>query len=106
MESGGPAGGSAASRTVGMRVAHLRRARGITLSRLASRLDVEIAVLQKVENGELEVTLHGIVRLANALGIDPSVLVGGLRADDVPDGASPGLSALAPPTGNTRDGTP
>jgi len=106
MGDGGPEG-SAASRAVGTRVSHLRRARGIPLSQLARKLDVEPPVLEKVESGELEVTLHGIVRLANALAVDPSVLVGGLRADDVPDDIQPGLSVLAQPHGPVgRGGTP
>jgi len=95
-----PTEGSAASRTVGMRVAHLRRARGITLPRLASRLEVDPEVLDSVERGEVEVTLHGIVRLANALGIDPSVLVGGLRADDAVAGPRRRLT-LAPACSDT-----
>ncbi len=66
-------------RDVGRRVAELRVERGWTQDRLASKLDVGARYLQRIEAGDINLTLDSLLRLAVALRV---ALVDLLRSTD------------------------
>ena len=72
----------------GQRLRAVRKERGWTLRFLAAKAGVHWTYLGQVERGERNVSLLTILRLAKALGIDPGVLLKGLKAD-VAEDASP-----------------
>jgi DNA-binding Xre family transcriptional regulator len=59
----------------GRRLAHLRRARGWTQSALAERSGINRSYLSGLENGERNIGLLNLVRLAEALDVDPVELL-------------------------------
>jgi transcriptional regulator with XRE-family HTH domain len=61
-------------RDVGARVAELRRAKGLTQSELAARLDSSDKHLQRVEAGQENLTLRTLSGLALALGVQVAAL--------------------------------
>ncbi|MDA8282378.1 MAG: helix-turn-helix transcriptional regulator [Actinomycetota bacterium] len=63
----------------GDRLRARRRQRGWTLERLGEEAGLHWTYVGSVERGERNVSLVNIVRLAAALGVDPSDLVGGLK---------------------------
>ena len=67
------------SASFGERLRAKRTDRGWTLKKLAGRSEIHWTYLGQVERGQRNVSLHTIVRLAEALGIDPGALVVGLR---------------------------
>jgi transcriptional regulator with XRE-family HTH domain len=69
----------AVARTFGERVRALRHDRGWSLERFAEEAGLHWTYIGSIERGERNVSLLNIVRLAAALGVDPSDLVGGLR---------------------------
>lgn len=56
-------------RALGQRVQTLRKARGWTQNDLASRADLALQHLQRVEQGRQNATTKVLVRIANALGV-------------------------------------
>lgn len=56
-------------------VRDLRIARGLSLSGLAERMDTQRSLIQKVETGDTQLTLHWMLRLAAALECYPSDLL-------------------------------
>lgn len=72
----------------GQRLRAVRKERGWTLRFLAAKAGVHWTYLGQVERGERNVSLLTILRLAKALGIDPGVLLKGLKAD-VEEAAAP-----------------
>ena len=64
----------------GARVRSLRQEHGWSQERLADECGLHWTYVGQVERGRRNLTLHNIVRLAAALGADPSVLVTGLEA--------------------------
>ena len=60
---------------VGRRVAELRVARGWTQEQFAERARLDPRDFQKIEAGELPLTLRRLLRLANALEVDPQELL-------------------------------
>ena len=69
----------AAPESLGPRVRELRRARRLTLEELARRSGVSRAMLSKIERGEASPTLIVAARVAGALGVGFSELVGAPR---------------------------
>ena len=71
---------SEATRVFGARVRERRHDLGLSQERLAERAGLHWTFVGQVERGQRNLTLHNIIKLANALGLDPGVLVGGLQA--------------------------
>lgn len=69
----------AAPESLGPRLRDLRKARQWTLETLAERSEVSRAMLSKIERGEASPTLIVAARIASALGIGFSELVGAPR---------------------------
>jgi transcriptional regulator with XRE-family HTH domain len=67
---------------LGKRVRALRLARGLSQEKLAELAKVHRTYVGSLERGERNVALINIVRLAQALGVDPSELVTGLKLDN------------------------
>ncbi|HTY70856.1 MAG TPA: helix-turn-helix domain-containing protein [Actinomycetes bacterium] len=62
--------------TLGRRVRHLRRARGLTLEQLAAEVQSSPSQLSLLENGRREPRLSLLQNLAAALGVSPAELLG------------------------------
>jgi XRE family transcriptional regulator, regulator of sulfur utilization len=84
-------------RTVGARIAELRRARGWSQERLAEVSGMHRNFLSEIERGVKGTTIVALARVAKGLGVDPSTLVD-LRADatteELRDQAQRKLAAL------------
>jgi transcriptional regulator with XRE-family HTH domain len=77
---------SPATRAFGERVRSHREALGLSQEALAARSGVHWTFLGQVERGRRNLNLHNLLKLAAGLGVDPSVLVQGLKPpDDEPD---------------------
>jgi transcriptional regulator with XRE-family HTH domain len=63
----------------GARVRALRLQAGLSQESLAHAARVHRTYVGHVERGETTATLYGVVRFAEALGVDPADLVSGLR---------------------------
>jgi transcriptional regulator with XRE-family HTH domain len=66
---------------LGGNVQRLRLKRGLTQEHLAELAIVDLSYAQRVERGEINVTLSGLANFADALGVQPGVL---LRAGKPP----------------------
>ncbi len=60
---------------VGRRVAELRAAQGLTQAALAERIGIGAKHLQRIELGELNLTLVSLARIAAALEVEPFELL-------------------------------
>lgn len=60
---------------VGRRVAEVRSEAGLTQETLAERLEVALTYVARIEQGRQNVTLRSLARVAEALGVDPRVLL-------------------------------
>jgi transcriptional regulator with XRE-family HTH domain len=67
---------------LGRRVRTLRTAKGLSQEKLAEKAKVHRTYVGSLERGERNVALINIVRLADALEVDPSELVLGMTSDD------------------------
>jgi transcriptional regulator with XRE-family HTH domain len=69
------------AKELGRRIRCTRTARLPTTSqeRLADRAGLHRAYMGRVERGQVSISVYNMVRIANALGIDPAELVRGLR---------------------------
>ena len=56
-------------RKFGLRVRQLRQKAKLTLERAASAAELDLAHWQKIEAGQVNVTLGTMMRVANALGV-------------------------------------
>jgi len=63
-----------AAKAIGVRVRQLRDNDGLTLEQASAQMDVDLKHLQKVESGQLNVTLVTILRIADGLNVAPSTL--------------------------------
>lgn len=61
---------------LGLRLRTLREAAGWTLEKAAERCDLDLKHLQKIESGQLNVTLVTLVRLAVGLRVPIATLFG------------------------------
>jgi transcriptional regulator with XRE-family HTH domain len=71
---------SSATRTFGERVRARRHELGWSQERLADACGLHWTFIGQVERGRRNITLHNILKVAQALEIDPGELVRGLRA--------------------------
>lgn len=71
---------SDAAAELGARVRTRRNELGKSQERLAADSGLHWTFLGQVERGQRNVTLHNILKLAEALGLDPAELVRGLPA--------------------------
>ncbi len=71
---------SLATETFGERVRAHRQALGKSQEQLADDSGLHWTFIGQVERGQRNLTLHNILKIAEALKIDPGVLVGGLKA--------------------------
>ena len=60
---------------LGLNVKKLRNAKGLTQEKLALQAEMGWRHLQKIEAGEVNVTLLTLTELAKALSVDPSTLL-------------------------------
>jgi len=65
------------AKALGLRLRRLREAEGWTLERMAERCDLDLKHLQKIESGQLNVTLVTLVRLSVGLREPIAALFGG-----------------------------
>jgi transcriptional regulator with XRE-family HTH domain len=56
-------------RLIGRRIAALRIQRGVTQEALAEQSDVDARYIQRIEAGEVNLTLETLVRIANVLRV-------------------------------------
>ena len=63
---------------LGERVRARRQERGWSLEGLAHRAELDWSYLGQIERGRRNLTLVSIVRIADALEVDPAELVGGM----------------------------
>lgn len=73
-----PPGGAA---VLGRRVRERRMALGLSQERLAEGTALHWSFIGRIERGQANLTLRNIIRLAEALDVDPGDLVRGLRSD-------------------------
>jgi transcriptional regulator with XRE-family HTH domain len=67
------------AREFGRRVRALRELLGVSQEELGERAELHRTYVGRLERGELNPSLHNILRVAHGLGVDPMVLVRGLR---------------------------
>lgn len=72
-------GFEAARTELGLRVRAARHAKGESLESLAEGSALHWSFVSRVERGQGNVTLRSLLRLAEALDVDPAELVAGLR---------------------------
>jgi transcriptional regulator with XRE-family HTH domain len=78
---------SDAARTFGARVRERRLALGKSQEQLAADSELHWSFLGQVERGRRNLTLHNILKVADALGVDPGELVAGLRPPPSSEGS-------------------
>ena len=66
----------------GARVRARRQALGLTQEKLAERAELHWTFIGQVERGQRNITLHNIVRLADALETNTAQLIDGLTFKD------------------------
>lgn len=71
---------SDAAQTLGARVRARRNELGKSQERLADDSGMHWTFIGQVERGQRNVSLHNILKLAEALGVDPAELVRGLNS--------------------------
>jgi transcriptional regulator with XRE-family HTH domain len=64
---------------LGRRVQAERKRQGLSQMLLADRIGLHFGFISEVERGQRNLSLISLLRLAEGLGIDPAVLVTGLR---------------------------
>jgi transcriptional regulator with XRE-family HTH domain len=63
-----------AARALGARARELRESHELTLEQASAQMEVDLKHLQKVEAGQLNVTLVTVLRIADGLNVSPSAL--------------------------------
>ncbi|ABD10273.1 hypothetical protein ThrDRAFT_01697 [Frankia casuarinae] len=71
---------STAAQTFGERVRAQRHELGLSQEQLADECGLHWTFVGQVERGRRNISLHNILKLADALKIDPAELVRGLQA--------------------------
>lgn len=72
---------SAGSGEFGQRVRAVRESLGLSQEALAERSTLHWSYLGQVERGQANLTLRNILKIAEALGVDPGELVRGLSSE-------------------------
>lgn len=75
---------STATGEFGQRVRNLRTGLNLSQEALAEGTELHWSYIGQVERGQTNLTLHNILKLADALGVDPGELVGGLSLIPAP----------------------
>jgi transcriptional regulator with XRE-family HTH domain len=75
---------SRATRELGERIRERRLAIAATQEEVAGVAEVDTTTFGKVERGERNINLHNLIRIADALQVDPGSLLAGLSRDMVP----------------------
>lgn len=78
---------------VGERVRALRLELGVSQETLAELAGLHWTFIGQIERGLRNLTLHNLVRLSEALGVDPGELVAGLVVADLPETEVPESAA-------------
>ena len=65
----------------GERVRRRRERHGWSQMDLAERAGMHFSFVSSIERGQRNVTLTSILKIAQGLGVDPAVLIKGLRVD-------------------------
>jgi SOS regulatory protein LexA len=72
------------SADIGKMIKEARVARGISLRSLASQVGIHFSHLSKIENGKDSIGRDSLTRIADALGVDPDLLLGEAGHQTVP----------------------
>jgi repressor LexA len=64
------------SNDIGAMIREARQARGISLRQLAIQVGIHFSHLSKIENGKDQVGRSSLARIAEALGVDPDLMLG------------------------------
>jgi transcriptional regulator with XRE-family HTH domain len=64
----------------GLRLKNIRKSKKLSLRGFAAIADMDFAQIDKMEKGETNPTLTTLLRLAEALQVDPAELIKGLSA--------------------------
>jgi len=64
------------STDIGRMIREARQARGISLRQLASCVGIHFSHLSKIENGKDQIGRSSLARIAEALGVDPDLMLG------------------------------
>lgn len=67
--------------TVGNKIRESRKSKGLLLRQLAAILDMDVAILSKIERGERTPTKQQLQKIANALTINETELANTLLAE-------------------------
>jgi transcriptional regulator with XRE-family HTH domain len=62
------------AKAIGSRARELREDRGLTLEQASAAMELDLKHLQKVEAGQVNVTLVTVLRVADGLGVSPAQL--------------------------------
>lgn len=62
---------------MGARIRELRKARRLTIARLAARTGLSVSMISQVERSVCSLSVSALFRIAEALGVRPSVLLAG-----------------------------
>lgn len=73
---------SPALATLGQRVRARREELGLSQEKLAATSSLHWTFVGQVERGQRNLNLHNLLKLAEALGVDPADLVRGLQAPE------------------------
>ncbi|MFT3855258.1 MAG: helix-turn-helix transcriptional regulator [Ilumatobacteraceae bacterium] len=74
---------SVAAATFGRRVRTHREALGLSQEKLADSAGLHWTFIGQVERGQRNLSLHNIIKVADAIHVDPGELVRGLRRSDL-----------------------
>ncbi len=66
---------------IGRRARKRRKIMGFTLAQVAERIGLTFQVIQKLENGEVALTVARMIQLATALEMPPEDLMRGLKIE-------------------------
>ncbi|KQV07597.1 helix-turn-helix domain-containing protein [Leifsonia sp. Root112D2] len=75
---------SRATHELGERILARRLSLGATQEEVASGAEVDTTTIGKIERGERNPNVHNLIRIADALQLDPGDLISGMTRDMVP----------------------
>src|SRR5271154_6570882 len=72
------------SSDIGKMIREARQARGISLRALAAQVGIHFSHLSKIENGKDQIGRDSLAKIAEALGVDPDLMLGEAGHQTVP----------------------
>ncbi|MBF6641676.1 helix-turn-helix transcriptional regulator [Flavobacterium sp. J49] len=69
--------------TVGYKIRESRKSKGLLLRQLSASLDMDVAILSKIERGERTPTKQQLIKIAKALVINEKELINTLLAESI-----------------------